>query len=503
MYITHDASLLSAQQNTPDTETGNTAACEELSVRIPRLRARNAWYLFGYFLKLADMVGIFLAIGVLLHFSGSSVLSMSVGDFLPLVIIPTCTIIGIIATHGYALTYRQPIMLHLSRVALGSLLGLIAASFVTRIIFGHWMGLSHSAVWALILLVHLISHASLAIAHRILSRSGRLTETVIIVGATENARKLIARNVQSQELNIVGIFDDRLARAPSDISGVPVLGRLDDMISWHQLPDIDRIVITVTSDARERARHLIDRMRGLPQQIVLLLDLEGFDPETENLASLAHAPGAVVSGAPDNIRRQLIKRTSDIVFASILLLLFSPFALAIAIAVKLDSPGPILFRQRRQGFNNQIIRVWKFRSMKTDRLAEKKMQSQTTADDPRVTRIGRFIRSTSLDEIPQLINVLMGDMSLVGPRPHAVGMTTESTEVHGIVSDYAHRHRVKPGLTGWAQVNGSRGPLHTKADVRERVRFDLEYVNRSSFWFDLYIMIITAPCLLGDKTRQR
>ncbi len=503
MHTTQDASLLSARQNSPSVAAAKQAAASEPSVRIPRLRARNAWYLFGYFLKLADAVGIIAAMGVVLYLSGQPVLEMSVAEILPLIIIPACTMVGVIATHGYALTYRQPIALHLGRVLLGTLLGLVAANIVSRLMLGYWLSPSHCAVWALVLLVHLASHSALALAHRLLSRAGRLTETVVIVGATENARELIARNAHSQELNIVGIFDDRLARAPSEISGVPVLGRLEDLISWHQLPDIDRIVITVTSDARERARHLIDRMRGLPQQIVLLLDLDGFDPETENLASLAHSPGAVVSGAPDNIRRQVIKRSSDIVFASVLLLLFSPFALAISIAVKLDSPGPVLFRQRRQGFNNQIIRVWKFRSMKTNKQAEQKMQAQTTADDPRVTRIGRIIRSTSLDEIPQLINVLMGDMSLVGPRPHAVGMTTESTEVHGIVGDYAHRHRVKPGLTGWAQVNGSRGPLHTKADVRERVRFDLEYVNRSSFWFDLYIMIITAPCLLGDKKRQR
>jgi lipopolysaccharide/colanic/teichoic acid biosynthesis glycosyltransferase len=123
-----------------------------------------------------------------------------------------------------------------------------------------------------------------------------------------------------------------------------------------------------------------------------------------------------------------------------------------------------------------------------------------------VTQVGRFIRKTSIDELPQLWNVLKGEMSLVGPRPHAVHMTTDedqSTEVHRLVSDYAHRHRVKPGLTGWAQINGSRGPVRTKAEMEERIRLDIEYVNRSSFWFDLYIMVMTAPCLLGDSRRDR
>ncbi|MCL4150385.1 UNVERIFIED_CONTAM: hypothetical protein GTU68_020400 [Idotea baltica] len=177
--------------------------------------------------------------------------------------------------------------------------------------------------------------------------------------------------------------------------------------------------------------------------------------------------------------------------------------LAIALAIKLDSAGPVFFRQKRHGFNNQVIRVWKFRSMKNNKAAEERMRAQTFADDPRVTRIGAFIRRTSLDELPQLFNVLTGEMSLVGPRPHAIGMTADAHEVHSIVSDYAHRHRAKPGITGWAQINGSRGPVHTQQEVQDRVRLDMEYINRSSIWFDLYIMLLTAPCLLGDSKRDR
>ncbi|MEO0465977.1 MAG: exopolysaccharide biosynthesis polyprenyl glycosylphosphotransferase [Pseudomonadota bacterium] len=336
-----------------------------------------------------------------------------------------------------------------------------------------------------------------------LSRTGHLAENVIIVGATENARNLISRNSATGELNIVGVFDDRLARAPSDIAGVPVIGTLDDLLGWSELPNMDRIVVTVTSDARTRVRALIDRLRILPQRVVLLLDLDGFDPETISLSEVAHSPAAYVSGAPQDVARAATKRIADIVFASAMLVAFSPVFLATAMAIRLDDSGPIFFRQRRQGFNNQIIRVWKFRSMSPDRASEERMVKQTFAGDSRVTRVGKLIRATSIDELPQLINVLKGEMSLVGPRPHAVGMTTEQTALHNIVSDYAHRHRVKPGITGWAQVNGSRGPVHSKKEMRERVRLDLEYVNRSSFWFDFYIMAMTAPCLLGDRLVQR
>ena len=261
--------------------------------------------------------------------------------------------------------------------------------------------------------------------------------------------------------------------------------------------------MTVTSDARDRVKNLIERLRVLPQRVVLLLDLEGFDPETESLAKIAHSPAAYVSGSPHDARRAISKRIFDFAFASLMLIAFSPLLLLLSIAIKLESKGPVLFRQNRHGFNNQIIKVWKFRSMRDDPAAAERICHQTVADDPRITRIGRFIRQTSIDELPQLVNVLKGEMSIVGPRPHAVGMTTEEQAVQGIVGDYAHRHRVKPGITGWAQINGSRGPVHTKELVRERVRLDMEYVNRSSFWFDFYIMLMTLPRLFGDAAKLR
>ena len=141
--------------------------------------------------------------------------------------------------------------------------------------------------------------------------------------------------------------------------------------------------------------------------------------------------------------------------------------------------------------------------MRPDKAAEDGLIQQTTHNDPRVTRIGRFLRRTSLDELPQIFNVLKGEMSIVGPRPHAVGMTAGSIAVTRTVGDYAHRHRMKPGMTGWAQVNGSRGPCHTADEVRERVRLDMEYVNRASVWLDVWIAMKTIPCLLGDGERSR
>ena len=179
-----------------------------------------------------------------------------------------------------------------------------------------------------------------------------------------------------------------------------------------------------------------------------------------------------------------------------------PVMAVIAALVRLDSPGPVLFRQRRHGFNNEEILVWKFRSMRTDATDDTGAR-QVSVDDDRVTRVGRFIRCTSLDELPQLINVLQGRMALVGPRPHPIGMKTAGQDSHRLVAEYAWRHRMKPGITGWAQINGSRGPVHTAEEVRRRVELDVDYIERQSFWLDLYILAMTLPRLLGDGEAVR
>jgi lipopolysaccharide/colanic/teichoic acid biosynthesis glycosyltransferase len=190
------------------------------------------------------------------------------------------------------------------------------------------------------------------------------------------------------------------------------------------------------------------------------------------------------------------------VIGSLGLLAAAPIMLLTALAIKLDSPGPVFFRQRRHGFNNEAILVWKFRSMRHD-MADAKAVRQISANDDRVTKVGKFIRKTSLDELPQLFNVLRGEMSMVGPRPHAIGMKSGDVESETLVARYAHRHRMKPGVTGWAAINGSRGPVDTAELVQERVALDVEYIERQSFWLDLYIIAMTIPCLLGDRSAVR
>jgi Undecaprenyl-phosphate glucose phosphotransferase len=329
-------------------------------------------------------------------------------------------------------------------------------------------------------------------------RDGLLTPNIVIVGATEAAERLIAAALETREVNVVGVFDDRLGRAPERMHGVPVLGDLDALIGHRIMPYVDQVVIAVTSAARARVRLLTEKLAVLPNDICLVVDVEDEAAQQAAITRIANAPMARVAGVPTDERRAAIKRLQDLAIGSVALVGLAPVMVLVAVLIKLDTPGPVFFRQRRHGFNNEEIRVWKFRSMRTD-ATDHAGARQVTGDDDRVTSVGRFIRRTSLDELPQLFNVLSGEMSLVGPRPHAVGMKTGDTESARLVAEYAHRHRLKPGMTGWAAVNGSRGPVDTPELVQRRVALDIDYIERQSFWLDLYIMAMTVPCLLGDR----
>ena len=351
--------------------------------------------------------------------------------------------------------------------------------------------------------------ATLGVSHAVwfgyiarLRRRGLLTPNLMIVGATPAAQRLIAVALSRRDVNILGVFDDRGERAPKHIYGVPVLGKTKDVISHRLLPYVDRIVLAVPPQATARIAQLIEALGPAPNAISLLM--EGHDAETERDAQerLLDMPLARLTGVRRGPLQAVLKRAIDVSFSVAGLVVLAPALFAIAIAIKLDSPGPVLFKQRRHGYLNEEVLVWKFRSMRTE-ASDYAAARQVTADDDRVTRVGRFLRRTSLDELPQLWNVIRGEMSLVGPRPHAIGMLSGGAEASKLVATYAHRHRMKPGLTGWAAVNGSRGPVDTPEAVRRRVSLDLEYVERQSVWLDLAIIARTLPCVLGDSEAVR
>ena len=400
----------------------------------------------------------------------------------------------------YAFTARESLWLHLAKAAS---IAMIGAGFAAAIALLLGAGLRVSSAFYLLAIGGLCGlHALEWTTVRRWRARGLLTPNIVVVGATANASRLIEAALNARDAAILGVFDDRMSRIPSQIHGVPVIGDTQSLLTHKLLPFIDRIVITVTPTAQHRVRELIDRLKFLPNAVTLFMDVEGFDGQSSALSRLADAPLTQVSGVREDDAKADAKRIQDIVFGVIATIAAAPIMALIAIAVRLDSAGPILFRQRRHGFNGEVIEVWKFRSMRQE-AADATASRQVCAKDDRVTRVGRIIRRLSLDELPQLFNVLKGEMSLVGPRPHAIGMKTAGEESARLVAEYAWRNRMKPGITGWAQINGSIGAVDTPELVRRRVTLDVDYIERQSFWLDLYILIVTIPALIAARNVVR
>jgi Undecaprenyl-phosphate glucose phosphotransferase len=448
-------------------------------------------------------VGVIAATTVIVFeaVSPTGLLGSPMAQGAPFVVAAIVAVVALRACLAYDFSHSETLSRHLVKVS--AAFG--AAGLVGALLLRLWapeaallseLGLWCAATFVAVYMLHVWWWAVV----RSWRKQGRLVPNIIIVGATENAERLIEGALQSREVHVLGIFDDRGARAPEQIRGVPVLGDTATLMKSRLLPYVDRIVIAVTPSAQDRVRRLIDRLRVLSNPVTLLMELEGYAGPT--LSRIADAPLAYVSGQPQDERRAAAKRVQDVVVGLVALLCAAPVMLLVALAIRLDTPGPIFFRQRRQGFNGEEIVVWKFRSMH-HAMRDEKAATQARRGDARVTRVGRFIRATSLDELPQILNVLKGEMSLVGPRPHAPEMKTGDVESHKLVADYAHRHRMKPGVTGWAAIKGSRGPVDTPESVRRRVALDVEYIERQSFWLDLYIMAMTVPCLLGDRQTVR
>jgi Undecaprenyl-phosphate glucose phosphotransferase len=235
-----------------------------------------------------------------------------------------------------------------------------------------------------------------------------------------------------------------------------------------------------------------------PVRICLAPDLIGFEFPKRSYTQVADVPTLLLFDRPISGWSYVFKAVEDYVLALLALIFFAPLLLLVALAIKLESPGPVFFKQQRMGFNNKLFEIWKFRTMCTD-LADPDCEVQTTRNDSRVTRVGRFLRRSSLDEFAQLFNVLRGDMSLVGPRPHALETKAEGCLFAEVVDHYVARHKVKPGITGWAQVNGWRGETRTIEDIEKRVEYDLYYIENWSVWFDLVIILKTFVVVFSTK----
>ena len=339
------------------------------------------------------------------------------------------------------------------------------------------------------------------LANRIRSwaRQGRLDRRTIIVGADQSGEDLVrALKLQNDsEIEILGVFDDRSdSRSLDTCAGVPKLGKVDDIVEFARRTRVDLVLFALPISAETRILDMLKKLWVLPVDIRLSAHTNKLRFRPRSYSYLGAVPTLDVFEAPITDWDLVMKWLFDRLVGALILLLALPVMALVALAIKLDSPGPVLFRQKRFGFNNERIDVFKFRSLYHHQ-ADPTASKVVTKNDPRVTRVGRFIRKTSLDELPQLFNVVFkGNLSLVGPRPHAVQGKLQNRLFDEAVDGYFARHRVKPGITGWAQINGWRGALDKEEKIQKRVEFDLYYIENWSVLLDLYILLKTPLALM-------
>ncbi len=376
---------------------------------------------------------------------------------------------------------------------------LLAVGFVTKVsdvfsraVLVSWMVLTPLAMLALRFIVYI---------GLLWARSkGMNSRTVVIAGAGGLGRRLAENVLETPWLGmrLCGFFDDKLMEKEIELQSgskrIPVLGNLDDMVKFVWENKVDMVYLALPLHAEQRLRDIVNSLRDTTTSVYFAPDVFTFSLLQADSINLRGIPLISLWETPFYGINGWLKRIEDIVMASIFVLVGLPWMLIIAIGIKLSSPGPILFKQRRYGLDGKEIIVYKFRTMKVCDDGDE--IPQATCDDKRVTWFGALLRRTSLDEFPQFFNVLEGNMSIVGPRPHAVA---HNEYYRRIIPGYMLRHKVKPGITGWAQVNGWRGETDILEKMEKRLEYDMEYLRRWSLWLDLKIILLTLGRVVNDK----
>ena len=374
----------------------------------------------------------------------------------------------------------------------------IGASFIVK------LGSEISRIWLTSfffvgLAALLIERGFLRSLVRSWARQGRLDRRTIVVGSDQNGEQLVEalKTQHDSDIDVLGVFDDRNDdRALDTCAGSPKLGKVDDIVEFARRTRVDLVLFALPISAETRILEMLKKLWVLPVDIRLSAHTNKLRFRPRSYSYLGEVPTLDVFEAPITDWDLVMKWLFDHVVGFLILMLALPVMGLVALAVKLDSPGPVIFRQKRFGFNNERIDVFKFRSMYHHH-ADPTASKVVTKNDARVTRVGRFIRKTSLDELPQLFNVVFkSNLSLVGPRPHAVQGKLQSRLFDEAVDGYFARHRVKPGITGWAQINGWRGEVDTDEKIQKRVEFDLYYIENWSVLFDLFILLRTPLALM-------
>ncbi len=368
-------------------------------------------------------------------------------------------------------------------------------------------GLMYSRVW--LGLYYVIGLVALIASRRVLfllvrkwTREGRLTRRTVVVGGGEIGAKVIEelRLQKDSGIEIIGLFDDRGdMRGSAEAAGYRKLGSVDDLVEFGRRTRVDLVIFSLPISAEDRILQMLKKLWVLPLDIRLAAHTNRLRFRPRTYSYIGNVPVIDIFDRPIADWDVVMKWLFDKIVGGLVLMLALPLMAVIALAIKLDSRGPVLFKQKRYGFNNDLIEVYKFRSMYVD-ATDATAAKLVTKDDPRVTRVGRIIRKASLDELPQLFNVVFkGNLSLVGPRPHAVNAKAEARLYDEAVDGYYARHRVKPGITGWAQINGWRGETNTQEKIQQRVEHDLYYIENWSVLLDLYIVAHTPFALLKTE----
>ena len=479
----------------------------ELSVAHSRVSDRPARV--GLTTLLAGLLAIDALAGFGLPLLATAWIRTPTTGFMPVILLAvvlTLCLIGLFGGYSPRLARRPSGQIRL--VVAASLTALCATALAA---WAFDAGELVSAQWALPAIVAGVAGiaAGRAIAGWLLARdrNGIYAPRTVVIGGGPTGASLMERlqnprqrQPMEERVRLLGYVDGRPTLATDGSNIAPYLGGLAELLALIRCGDVDRVIIALPWSAQAPVLELISQLAECPIQIQLardprvefVTDRRRFDQELLR-TGLLHVMDPPLSGLAS-----LVKRAEDLAIVAIVLLPCLPILAAIAVAIRLDSPGPVLFRQLRTGFNNRDFQMWKFRTMH-HHLADPEVRQQITRNDPRVTRIGAWLRRTSLDELPQIFNVLRGDMSIVGPRPHAPGTRAGGRVFDQVVGDYAARHRVRPGVTGLAQVRGLRGPTETEAKLVSRVDSDLEYIETWSLWLDLRLLAQTAYAVLRMK----
>ena len=337
---------------------------------------------------------------------------------------------------------------------------------------------------------------------RILNRlaaSGAIEQRIAFYGADPQSLEIARRLLEELDLphlKFVGVADDR--PKVQEFKGLAMIGGYKELAELARRGEIDQVLISVPNLPPERLHEIVDGLSAVSVD-VSLIPAEAIELAPDyRVHLLGSVPVLNLWQRPFRDINHFVKRGEDLIIGTIALVLVSPIMAIAAALIRFTSPGPVLFVQPRMGFNNEVIHVKKFRTMYVDQ-TDIGARATTTKDDPRVTPVGRVLRKLSIDELPQLLNVMSGDMSLVGPRPHALEMRVGDRYYQDAVRGYAGRHRVRPGITGLAQVRGLRGEIRTIDRAKRRVEFDKQYIDRWSLWLDLRILLATVRAVLFDS----